>query len=145
MCFCLSQWFLTVLLGVSLNHHGMTLENRQEKKKLYYKIATMLILIQYITLRSIHFNLSVTTNLITLGILNLTVCYLSSSSTGCYESILSSLLLQSVCYCGCQSAASGTEWVTQRQRTAPQIELLHGRSPNLHTQRASGHEWRKHQ
>lgn len=73
------------------------------------------------------------------------VCYLSSSSTGCYEPILSSLLLQSVCYCGCQSAASGTEWVTQRQRTTPQIELLHGRSPNLHTQRPLGNAWCKHQ
>lgn len=58
--------------------------------------------------------------------------YLSSSRTGCHQPVLSSFLLQPVCHCGDQPAASGTERVAQGQRSSPQVKLLHGRSSHLH-------------
>lgn len=58
--------------------------------------------------------------------------YLSSSCTCCHQPVLSSFLLKPVCHCSDQPAAGGTEWMTQGQRSSPQVKLLHGRCSHLH-------------
>lgn len=96
------------LLGVGLNHHGMTLENTRAQSCRAECVTWFRCFVN-------------------------AFAYLSSSCTGCHQAVLSSLLLQPVRHCGHQPTACGTKRVTQRQRAPPQVELLHGRSSNLQT------------
>ena len=57
--------------------------------------------------------------------------HVASCCTRCHQGELAVLLHEPIGCCGHESAASGAEWMSQRERSAPQIQPINGQLSHL--------------